>query len=479
MNKLAFCTIKELRRLLDTQEVSRQEVVDYYTDQAQKHKNINATIEVFSKDSILKETQESGILSGIPGYIKDNIVQKGRNASCASKMLQNFNSPYDATATARLKESGALLLGRANMDEFAMGSSGETSVYGVAKNPWNTECVAGGSSSGSIASVAAGMACWALGSETGGSVRLPAALCGLVGLKPTYGAISRYGLIAYGSSLDQIGITARTVYDTALVFSAIAGNDPHDSSTLSRGAQDYTKNLDGSLKKGLRIGVVQEALNGQGLHPEIKKATETALKKYEELGATLVPLSMKTLEYGAACYFIVSRAEAASNLARFDGVRYGTRAKGAKNLIDMYEKTRQELFGQEVKARILIGNYVLSVGHADEFYTNAQKIRAAIRQEFMEVFKEVDVVALPTHSVPAFKIGEFDNDKLAMDLQDYFTAPMNLAGIPAISIPVGQTEDKKPIGMQLAGPHCSEELLFQVAHAYEQVTSWHTLHPEI
>ena len=215
------------------------------------------------------------------------------------------------------------------------------------------------------------------------------------------------------------------------------------------------------------------------MHPEIKQATEDALKKYEELGATLVPLSMKTLEYGAACYFIVSRAEAASNLARFDGVRYGTRAKGAKNLIDMYEKTRQELFGQEVKARILIGNYVLSVGHADEFYTNAQKIRAAIRQEFMEVFKDVDVVALPTHSVPAFKIGEFDNDKLAMDLQDYFTAPMNLAGIPAISIPVGQTEDKKPIGMQLAGPHCSEELLFQVAHAYEKVTSWHTLHPEI
>ncbi len=478
MSKLAFCTIKELRHLLDTKEVSCEEVLDYYLGQSEKHKNINATIEVFDKLSIKCENTQ-GPLSGIPGYLKDNIVQKGRNASCASKMLQDFNSPYDATATLRLKSAGALLLGRANMDEFAMGSSGETSAFGVTKNPWNTECVAGGSSSGSIASVAAGMACWALGSETGGSVRLPAALCGLVGLKPTYGAVSRFGLIAYGSSLDQIGVTARTVYDTALVFSVIAGNDPHDSSTLSREGQDYTKSLDGSFKKGLRIGVVKETLDGQGLNSEIKEAVEVALKKYEEMGAVLVPLSMKTLEYGAACYFIISRAEAASNLARFDGVRYGTRAKDTKNLIDMYEKTRQELFGPEVKARILIGNYVLSVGHADEFYINAQKVRTAIRKEFMDVFNEVDLIAMPTHSMPAFKIGEFDNDKLAMDLQDYFTAPMNLAGIPALSIPVGQTHDKKPIGMQLVGPHCSEELLFQVAYAYEQKTVWHKLHPKI
>lgn len=478
MENKAFTTIKDLKKLIEAQQISLKEVVSDAISRAEKHKDLNALIEVFDEQSILDASSKQGILAGIPGYIKDNIVQKGRNASCASAILKDFNSPYDATATARLKNAGALIMGRANMDEFAMGSSGETSYYGVTKNPWAKECVAGGSSSGSIAAVAAGLGYWALGSETGGSVRLPAALCGIVGLKPTYGAVSRFGLIAYGSSLDQIGVAARTVYDTALVFGAIAGNDPYDSTTLSRGACDFTQSLDGSIKKGLKIGVPEEAINGKGLNLEIKQAVQAALKKYEEMGAVIVPLSMKSLAYGAACYFILSRAEAASNLARFDGIRYGTRAVDATNLIDLYEKTRAQGFGQEVKARILVGNYVLSVGHADQFYNSAQKVRMAIAQEFAQVFEKVDVIAMPTHSVPAFKVGEYDNDKLAMDLQDYFTAPMNLAGIPALSIPVGFTADQKPIGMQFAGPHSSEELLFQVAHAYEQVTDWHKIKPE-
>jgi aspartyl-tRNA(Asn)/glutamyl-tRNA(Gln) amidotransferase subunit A len=477
MDNLAFKTIKELKGLLDSGKISHKELLAFFTENAKRHENLGAFLEIFDITSITQNCTFSGILAGIPGLIKDNIAQKDRKMTCASNILENFVTNYDATAIARLKQEGAALLGRANMDEFAMGSSGETSAFFKTKNPWNKACVPGGSSSGSAAAVAAGIVPWSLGSDTGGSVRQPAAMCGIVGLKPTYGHVSRFGLTAYGSSLDQIGVLTRTVYDNALIFSVIAGKDSKDASSLVIEPQDYTKNLTGALKKNLKIGVVQEALDGQGLDPEIKQAVEKAIKELETLGATIVPVSMKTLQYGAAAYFIISRAEAASNLARFDGVRYGTRDK-ERDLNEMYKNTRHDGFGAEVKARILVGNYVLSVGHAGEFYDNAKRVRRAIRKEFNDAFEKVDLLLMPSHSVPAFKVGTYDNDKLAMDLQDYFTAPMNLAGVPSLSIPVGFTQDKKPIGMQLIGAHLAEELIYQTAYAYEQVTSWHTMHPE-
>lgn len=478
MKDLAFLTIKELKALLESGEVSHEQMLTYFIERSKTHKELGAVLETFDKDSILKDFTSLGALAAIPGYIKDNISQNNRELTCASKMLEGFESVYDATVVDRLKSDGALLLGRANMDEFAMGSSGETSAYFKTQNPWARDCVPGGSSSGSAAAVAAGLAPWALGTDTGGSVRQPAGMCGIVGLKPTYGLVSRYGVIAYGSSLDQVGVLTRSVYDNALVFSSIAGHDLKDSSSLSVEKKDYTQKLDGEIKKDLIIGVVTEAIEGEGLHPEIKEKVKEALKVYEDMGAKIVPVSMKTLQYGAASYFIISRAEAASNLARFDGVRYGSRDK-ARDLNEMYKNTRHDGFGAEVKARILVGNYVLSVGHAGEFYDNAQSVRRVIRKEFKDAFDKVDILVMPSHSVPAFKVGEYDDDKLAMDLQDYFTAPMNLAGIPALSIPVGFTKDKKPVGMQLIGPHLSEGLLYQTGYAYEQKTPWHTMHPEL
>ena len=478
MKELAFLTIKELKGLLESGEITHEQMLNYFIERSEKHKDLGAVLETFDKDSILKDFKSLGPLAAIPGYIKDNISQKNRETTCASNMLKGFKSAYDATVISRLKANGALLLGRANMDEFAMGSSGETSAYFKTQNPWARDCVPGGSSSGSAAAVAAGLAPWALGTDTGGSVRQPAGMCGIVGLKPTYGLVSRNGVVAYGSSLDQVGVFSRSVYDNALVLSAMAGHDLKDSSSLSVEKKDYTQKLDGELKSDLKIGYVQEALEGEGLHPEIKEKVQEALKVYEELGAKIIPISLKTLEYGAASYFIISRAEAASNLARFDGVRYGNRDK-ARDLNEMYKNTRHDGFGQEVKARILVGNYVLSVGHAGEFYDNAQRVRRVIRKEFKDAFEKVDVLMMPSHSVPAFKVGEYDDDKLTMDLQDYFTAPLNLAGIPGLSIPVGFTQDKKPVGMQLIGPHLSEGLLYQTAYAYEQKTPWHTMHPEL
>lgn len=477
MNDYSFSTIETLKKALANKEITASDLVTQAVERSKKFQDLNAVLEVFDKESILKDAQPSGTLAGIPGYIKDNICQKGRIASCASRILEHFNAPYDATVITRLKQEGALLLGRANMDEFAMGSSGETSAFGKTKNPWNTECVPGGSSSGSAAAVAAGLAPWALGSDTGGSVRQPAALCGLVGMKPTYGLVSRYGLIAYGSSLDTIGVLTRTVYDNALVFSAIAGHDEKDSTSLPVAKKDYTQALTGQLKKGLVIGVIEDAISSPGLNDEIRQATLAALKVLEDQGATLKYIRIKSLSYCAASYFIISRAEAASNLSRFDGVRYGDRAAG-KTLLEMYEKTRQQ-FGSEVKTRIIMGNYVLSVGHASEFYDNAQRVRALITKEMQDAFESVDLLVMPTHAVPAFKVGAYDNNKLEMDLQDYFTAPINLAGVPALSLPVGFSHDNKPLGMQLIGPHLSEELIYQTAYCYQQKTDWHRRTPSL
>jgi len=477
MKNLAFASIKELQLSLAKKELSSHELLDFFLKRFEKYdQQLGSALEVFDKESILKNYTAQGILAGIPGIIKDNICQQDRITSCASKILENFKSTYDATAVKWLKQEGALMIGRANCDEFAMGSSTETSAYKKTKNPWDFQRVPGGSSGGSIAAVAAGLVPWSLGSETGGSVRQPAALCGIVGLKPTYGLVSRYGLVAYSSSLDQIGVATRTVYDNALVLSAIAGNDTHDSSTLSQPKKNYTTNLTGSFAKGLKIGVIDNALHAQGMDNEVVVALEESIKTFEKLGATIHHVSLPIMDYGAAVYFILSRAEAASNLARFDGVRYGLRQE-ADSLAQMYAKTRQEGFGKEVKARIMIGNYVLSVGHADAFYTNARLAQGLMRRDFTAMFKQVDLLLAPTQPAPAFKFGAFDNNKLQMDLQDYFTCPINITGIPALSIPCGFSSSQLPIGVQLIGPHLSEEKIFQVAHAYEQATQWHTMHP--
>lgn len=480
MHSLAFATIKALRESLEKKQISATELLQYSLNRFKTYDSkVGSALEVFDEQSILQKSKPTGTLAGIPGILKDNIAQEGRALTCASKILTGFTSPYDATATARLKEQGACLVGRANMDEFAMGSSTETSAFQKTANPWNLDCVPGGSGGGSVAAVAAGFVPWSLGSDTGGSVRQPSAFCGIVGMKPTYGLISRYGLVAYGSSLDQIGVSTRTVYDNALVISAIAGQDSKDASTLAIAPADYTKTLNGKLRDGLKIGIVSNAIHAQGMDSEVVAAIQQAVAVLQTLGASITDIALPALDYSAAAYFIISRAEAASNLARFDGVRYGLRDKNAKTLAQMYFNTRHDGFGAEVKSRIMIGNYVLSAGHAGDFYGNAKMVQRLIRREFLDAFKKVDVLIMPTHPAPAFKFGAFEKDKLQMDLQDYFTCSMNLAGIPAISIPCGFTSSKMPIGFQIVGPHLAEELIFQTAHAYEQATDWHTKHPEL
>jgi aspartyl-tRNA(Asn)/glutamyl-tRNA(Gln) amidotransferase subunit A len=478
MKNIPFATIKELREMLDKKEISASELLDIFIKRFEQYdQGLGAALEIFDKKSIVESAAQKGCLSGIPGIIKDVIAQNGRALTCASKILQGLTSTFDATAVSRIKGAGGLLLGRANCDEFAMGSSSETSAYKKVHNPWDLSRVSGGSSGGSIAAVAAGLVPWALGTETGGSVRQPAAFCGIVGSKPTYGLVSRYGLVAYASSFDQIGVATRTVYDNALVMSVIAGQDQHDSSSLAVRAQDYTSNLDGSIKKDLVIGVIDDALHAEGVDPEIVAAIEEAIKELESLGAKIKRVSLPVLEYGISAYVILSRAEAASNLAKFDGVRYGYRDMQAETLEAMYSRTRAKGFGDEVRRRILIGNYVLSAGHAAAFYKNAKKVQALISKGFADLFKDVQLLVMPVTPTPAFKIGGITNP-LQMDLQDYFTCPINVAGIPAVSVPCGFTKENLPIGFQFVGPQLSESLIFQTAHAYEQATQWHTMHPK-
>lgn len=480
MKDLSFATIEEIKKDIANKEYTREDVLDFYLDRFSKHDStIQSALEVFDRQSILDKFKCHGMLEGIPGLIKDNICQEDRIASCGSKILENFKAPYDATVIERLKEEGALLIGRGNLDEFAMGSSTETSAFFPSKNPWNTKCVPGGSSGGSAAAVSAGFVPWALGSETGGSVRQPAGFCGIVGLKPTYGALSRYGVVAYGSSLDQVGIFTRSVYDNALVFSAMAGHDKRDASSLLLDKKDYTQDLDGTLPKGLRVGLVRTAFDAEGLDSEVAGLTKEAVKTLEEQGAVVKEIELPTLDYAAATYFIISRAEAASNLARFDGVRYGKRAEDIKDLEDLYVKSRSEGFGKEVQVRMMVGNYVLSAGYADKFYTNAKKVQNLIRKDFNDAFSQVDVLVMPTQSCPAFEFGRFADNPLQMDLQDYFTAPVNLAGMCAISLPCGFTKSNMPVGFQLIGPRLAEQMLFKVGHAYQQVTDWHKKHPTL
>ena len=404
-------------------------------------------------------------LAGIPGAVKDNICIKDQQATCASRMLENFVPPYNASVVEKLTGEDYVSLGKLNMVEFAMGSSSESSAFAKTTNPWNAEYVPGGSSGGAAASVAAGSAVWALGSDTGGSVRQPASYCGVVGLKPTYGNVSRYGLIAYASSLDQIGPVTRDVTDAAIVLNAISGHDHRDSTSIPGERPDYTKALVNDVK-GLKIGMPKEYF-GEGLNSEVREALEKAAKVYEGLGAEIVEVSLPTSKYALSAYYIIALAEASSNLARYDGVSYGLRVP-ADNLVEMSTKTRSQGFGAEVQRRILLGTYVLSSGYYDAYYLKALKARRLIKNEFDAAFEKVDVLLTPTAPNTAFKFGEKINDPLSMYLEDICTTPVNLAGIPGISIPAGFASNGMPIGMQLLAPAMGEEVLFRTAYTFEQ-----------
>ena len=475
----SFLTIKQLRELLDTKEVSAAELVLYYHQRlAQYNPTLNAVLEVFDDTLVMEEQFGTGALAGIPGLLKDNICQKGRIASAASKILSNYRATYDATVAKRLRKEGAILLGRSNMDEFAMGSSGEFSAFGPTLNPWDTTRSPGGSSSGSAAAVASGLVPWALGTETGGSVRQPAAFCGLVGLYPTYGLFSRFGIIAFTSSTDQPGPLTKTVYDNALVTSVLAGHDPKDSTSLPEPKRDYTRKLNGELPEGIKIGVLKESLESEGIHDQVKTVFSQAVAHLERMGAHISHVTLPDLKYGNSVYFILSRSEAASNLTRYDGTLYGMREDGEKSLHEMYIKTRHDGFGAEVKRRILLGNYVLSSGHHEAYYKKAHKLRSMIRAEYDEAFKDVDLLLSPTAPTLPFKLGKESADPLAMYLADYFTVPNCITGLPALSLPCGFSSEGLPIGFQFMGPRLSEELIFKTAYAYEQSTEYHLKVPK-
>jgi aspartyl-tRNA(Asn)/glutamyl-tRNA(Gln) amidotransferase subunit A len=436
---------------------------------------LNAFLEIGRKEALNRaaqvdardESDKAALpLAGIPIAVKDNICVRGMQASCGSRILGPYHPPYDATAITRLISAGSVIIGKTNCDEFAMGSSNENSAFGPVKNPWDAARVPGGSSGGSAAAVAAGIVPAALGSDTGGSVRQPASFCGVIGLKPTYGRVSRYGLVAFGSSLDQIGVLARTSGDAAAVLQVIAGRDPHDATTADVPVPDYSAELNEDIK-GMRLGV-SRALLGEGLNPEVRAVIENALEVYRDLGAEIIEVDLPHAKYAIAVYYIIATAEASSNLARFDGVRYGFRAEDAPALRDMYRKTRDEGFGPEVKRRIMLGTYVLSAGYYDAYYLKAQKVRTLLRQDFAEAFEKCDAVVTPTAPTPAFLFGEKVDDPLAMYLNDIFTVTANLAGVPGISLPCGLSSHGLPIGLQLMGPYWSEARLLRLAHAYQK-----------
>jgi len=425
------------------------------------------------------ETKKAGLLYGIPIVIKDNICVKDEETTCASKILENFRPPYNATVVELLKREGAVIVGKANMDEFAFGSSCETSFYGPTKNPWAPDRIPGGSSGGSAASVGADETCLAIGSDTGGSIRQPASLCGVVGLKPTYGRVSRYGLIAFASSLDQIGPLTKNVEDAAILMNVISGHDPRDSTSVNMPMPDFTKSLVDNLK-GMRIAIPKEYFVG-GIEEEVSGSVKEAIKKLEALGAVCEEVSLPHTEYAVSTYYILAPAEASSNLARFDGVQYGLRAlssqRKGQNLIEMYKQTRATGFGSEAKRRCILGTYVLSSGYYDAYYLKALKVRTRIKEDFDAVFKNFDCCVTPTSPTAAFKIGEKMNDPISMYLSDIFTIPANLTGIPAISVPCGFTSENLPIGLQVLAKPFDEESLFKVAHAYEKSTPWHARKP--
>ena len=469
-------------------EISAQEVVeDLFEWIALKEPSVKAYLTLDKEGALAKAKQideklsnsgKVGLLAGIPVAIKDNICTSGMKTTCASKILEDFTPPYDAFVVKRIKEEDAVIIGKTNLDEFAMGSSNENSAFHVTRNPWNTDCIPGGSGGGSAAAVTANMAFMALGSDTGGSVRQPSSFCGNVGCKPTYGRISRYGLVAFASSLDQIGSVTKDVSDAALLLQVVSGHDAYDSTSANLGVPDYIAGIN-STNDNLRIGVPKEFF-GEGLNPEIKNAVTNALEIYKKNGAEIVDLSLPHCGYAVATYYIIATAEASSNLARYDGVRYGHRSQLSEdNIIDMYSRVRAEGFGSEVKRRILLGNYVLSAGFYEAYYMKASKVRNLIKDDFEDAFKKVDCIISPTCPSPAFKIGEKVTDPLEMYLSDIYTIPANLVGIPGISIPCGFTTTGLPIGMQIMGKHFEEEKILKIAKLFENETDFHLKKPEL
>jgi aspartyl-tRNA(Asn)/glutamyl-tRNA(Gln) amidotransferase subunit A len=425
--------------------------------------------------------QVTGELAGVPIALKDNICTSWGTTTCSSKMLANFRSPYDATVVRKLEAAGAILVGKTNLDEFAMGSSTENSAFGPTRNPWDTDRIPGGSSGGSAAALAAGMCVASIGSDTGGSIRQPAALTGLVGMKPTYGRVSRYGLVAFASSLDQIGPFGWTVADVALLMNVISGHDPKDATSVPQAVPDHLADLDRPLA-GLRLGIVKEYDLGTGIDPEVKAAVDAAVAKYHELGATIVDVSLPTTEYGIAAYYVIAPCEASSNLARYDGVHFGHRTKEPVNdIVELFSKSRAEGFGPEVQRRIMIGTYALSSGYYDAYYVRALQLRTLIRRDFDNAFAQCDAILCPTSPIPAFRVGEKSGDPLQMYLCDVFTVTCNIAGIAGLSMPCGFTAGAKPlpIGLQLLGPNFSEPKLLRTARMYEAATDWHRRRPAL
>ena len=481
MNELIKKTASEQRKALLNKEISAVELVNAEFDRIEK---VDATLGSFNSlckeqaidtakevDKKILAGEDIPLLAGIPLALKDNINFKGTKTTASSKILENFVSPYDATVSKKLRENLIPVLGKVNLDEFAMGSSTENSATKITRNPWNTNKVPGGSSGGSAAAVAGYEATLALGSDTGGSIRLPASFCGIVGVKPTYGRVSRYGLIAFASSLDQIGPFARNVEDAALLLEAISGHDEKDSTSLDIPVPSYSKVL-GKDIKGSKVGVIKELL-AEGVVPDVKKAVETAIQTYKELGAEIVEISLPLMEHSIGVYYILATAEASSNLARFDGVKYGHRTENPKNLLEMYTKTRAEGFGDEVKRRIMLGTYALSAGYYDAYYKKAQQIRRLIKEDFDRAFEKVDILISPTCPSTAFDLGSKISDPLSMYLMDIGTITANLAGIPGMSLPCGFDSDGMPIGLQILAPALSEEKMLNMAYSFEQATDFH------
>lgn len=484
--KLNQLTAKEIREKILNKEITAVSVVDDFYEAIEKNDSDTKAYVSLLKDEAYKQAAsvqeivdkgegDNYPLLGVPVAIKDNIVIKGENTTCSSNMLKDFVPPYTAEALNRLVNAGAIVLGKTNMDEFAMGSSTENSAFVTTKNPWNKECAPGGSSGGSAAVIADKTAALSIGSDTGGSIRQPASFCGVVGMKPTYGMVSRYGLIAFASSLDQIGPFSTTVYDSAMMLNVLCGHDDKDSTSLKRDVPDYTKNLNDSIE-GKVIGVPKEYF-GEGIEDEVRDAVNTAIDVYKSKGAVIKEISLPNTKYSIAVYYIIATAEASSNLGRYDGVSFGHRAEEYDGLIDMYKKSRTEGFGEEVKRRIMLGTYVLSSGYYDAYYLKAQKVRTLITQDFVKAFAECDVILTPTSPTQAFKIGERSDDPLSMYLSDIFTTSANLAGIPGISVPCGFTSDKLPVGLQILANHCDEQTMLNFAHVYEQATEFYKQRP--
>ncbi len=477
-------TVAALCAALRHKEISSVELTRAFLERINKYKELNAFITVEPERSLAQARAadariakgEAGALTGIPIAQKDIFCADGWLTTCGSKILSNFTAPYDATVIDKFNRAGAVCLGKTNMDEFAMGSSNETSYYGVVKNPWDPETVPGGSSGGSAAAVAARLAPAATGTDTGGSIRQPASLTGLTGLKPSYGRVSRYGMIAFASSLDQGGPMARTAEDAALMLNVMAGFDARDSTSVDAPVPDYTKSL-GQEINGLRIGLPKEYFS-EGLGPEVAQVIQAALGEYKKLGAQIVEISLPNSRLAIPCYYVLAPAEASSNLSRFDGARYGYRAKDYTDLFDMYCKTRAEGFGAEVKRRIMIGTYALSAGYYDAYYLKAQKLRRLIAEDFRRAFESCDVIMGPTSPSTAFRIGEKSDDPVAMYLSDIYTISVNLAGLPGMSIPAGFDAAGLPVGLQLVGRYFDEARLLNAAHRYQQVTDWHQRMPK-